>query len=306
MKARIGEINASLKLEEPPPEPTWRKLSPEVQRLTRELDDASNVEVDLSSVRDSPHNLFMVQDLLRSQSRRAWLDHWYEEKEGESSPYYRSAGIDYLADAQTIDQARSIQKNLIAKSRALLERSTGLEILGPDRVVAVGGERVYLPYRLAAGVESKDRIPEADRIEGRAVVWVEGRPGVTPPRQVRPIGGKPGEPIEAGDLAMSETNHASGDREDAHDRLTARALFRGRRAARVTQVDRYPEPRLRSVRTPPPASSGIIVGPGGVVPRPRGNGTGARRRSCSIAPGSMDSEPGSPGPSKSPRGDKKL
>jgi hypothetical protein len=94
-----------------------------------------------------------VHDLLLAMARRAWLDHWFDEKSNDT-PYYQLAASRLLSDASKLfpesPRVRETQENL---------KGGKLEITGPARRILTSEMSTSIAYKVRPVGEVPEGIP---------------------------------------------------------------------------------------------------------------------------------------------------
>ena len=247
----------------------------EVDRLARMLDGAGAEVLNrhtqpihlpgalaptISRERLSGFRRHQTRTFLLAQAERALDDHWAAEGDDAPRPYYASAGLTYLADADALDTARLWPEGPLAEMKGRLTRPDRLALEGPTQYAWTSERQVDFSY----SVRSE---PEAAPRDGFPVLWVspaEGLKTTSPPTETRFAfrlgpGLIPRLPTRLEDPLSITISSASEDDARREATSTAHGLFRGQKFDRTTRIDLHRTPEIVAARQPRPSTARVSV-----------------------------------------------
>jgi len=200
---------------------------------------------------------WLAQDLLLVQAQRTFEDHWFAEADGVV-PYFRAAGLRYLADAETLAPGQAIVKDLQDRFKLPGE----LEFRGPAALVGTSEQRLDAEYRL---------VPAGSALvpDGQPVLWIEtdkALAALAPEPNQRLVWSldrkQEAAPVRvqlASSLLIEAEANPPTVPQVEHARLKVRGLFRGQRIVADTPVQLHPLPEIALVLPGTPNLGGIAV-----------------------------------------------
>lgn len=205
-----------------------------------------------------------VRDLLVRQAARVEDDHWADADARAGEPYYRTAGLAYLADAEAVTEPLVLPLGAgLADRRASLRSDDALKLEGPATRVVTSERRVDVGYRIVSTARRGPR-------PGVPVLWaapverlglVNPAPGVRVAIR-RDAGGGPG--AEADLLCgLEDPSGNEGDPAASPPRATpelkVHGLFRGQRFDFDTRIEQLRAADVVAARRPRPEAGWVSV-----------------------------------------------
>jgi hypothetical protein len=212
----------------------------------------------LSPDRLTAHRRSQTRDFLLAQAERALEDHWAAERDGAPQPYYRAAGLAYLADASAMDPERAWPQGPLEELKARINRPDDLRLEGPTRFTWTSERQVDLTYRVLPEQADSTR-------QGFPVLWMSPARGLTtaaPPTDTRFAfrigpGVSPRLPCRLEDPAQAGADPGGLPHSEATS--TASGLFRGQRFDLTTRIDLHRTPKTVAAGQPRPPSGRVAV-----------------------------------------------
>jgi len=208
------------------------------------------------------HRCLMIQDQLLWQADRAWSDHW-SAIQPQAEPYYRTAGLTYLSDAQRLDPHQQLVKQL----RSKLQQKAELVFDAPANIDLTSEQQLEIACELQSS-------PGSETPPGFPTIWMQGNNLVqvvspTPLERIsQPLGQSREKSRFVCTVASSTMNQAersfSGAPANRPCSITLTALFRGQRLERRIPIAVHLRPELLTGRQPQPnvGSVAVMASPG--------------------------------------------